>query len=111
MIKLHFIFDKTRKAKILKGKLYKNYKNFSPSYADFIIVAGGDGFMLSTIKKYSKFKKPFYGINCGTFGFLMNKYVFNNLESKLKRAKKITINPIQLTTKSNNNSKKKINGY
>ena len=108
MIKLHFIFDKTRKAKILKGKLYKNYKNFSPSYADFIIVAGGDGFMLSTIKKYSKFKKSFYGINCGTFGFLMNKYVFNNLESKLKRAKKITINPIQLTTKSNNNSKKKL---
>ena len=47
------------------------YKNYKASLSDVIIVGGGDGFMLSSLKKYIKFKKPFYGINCGTFGFLM----------------------------------------
>ena len=109
MKKIHFVFDKsTQKAKNLSKLILKKYNNYSPKKSECIVVAGGDGFMLNVLKRYSKLKKPFYGINCGTFGFLMNKYVFNNLESKLKRAKKITINPIQLTTKSNNNSKKKL---
>ena len=30
--------------------------------------------MLSILKKYFKFSKSFYGINCGSFGFLMNKF-------------------------------------
>ena len=30
--------------------------------------------MLETLKKYNKYKKPFYGINSGNYGFLMNKF-------------------------------------
>ena len=30
--------------------------------------------MLQTLKKFHKFKKPFYGINSGDYGFLMNKF-------------------------------------
>ena len=54
-------------------KLLKKIKNHNPKKADIFLVAGGDGFMLNTLKKYYKYKKPFYGINCGSFGFLMNK--------------------------------------
>ena len=36
--------------------------------------------MLQTLKKYQKYNKPFYGMNRGTFGFLMNKFVSSNLE-------------------------------
>ena len=42
--------------------------------AEAIIVLGGDGFMLQTLHNYMKIKLPFYGINCGTVGFLMNEY-------------------------------------
>ena len=68
---LHFLFDKTQKSQILKKKLLKLYKNNSLKKADTIVVAGGDGFMLNILKKYSKYKKPFYGINCGSYGFLI----------------------------------------
>lgn len=43
-----------------------------PEAADAILVGGGDGFMLETIRKYYDFEKPFLGINCGTRGFLLN---------------------------------------
>ena len=105
MINLHFTFDKTKKSQELKKKLLKKYKNTKPSYADVIIVAGGDGYMLNSLKKYVKYKKPFYGINCGTFGFLMNKYSSNNLEKKINKAKKTSINPLEVTSSSKRHKK------
>ena len=41
--------------------------------ADLFLVASGDGGMISSIKAYHKYKKPFFGINCGRLGFLMNQ--------------------------------------
>ena len=96
MIKFHFAFDKTKKSQNLKVKLLKTYKNHPPQNSEIIIIAGGDGYMLNCLKKYSKYKRSFYGINCGTFGFLMNKYVSKNLERKIINAKKVTINPLQI---------------
>jgi NAD+ kinase len=52
--------------------------------------------MLSTLKKYIKFKKPFYGINCGTYGFLMNENKSLNLIKKIKLAKKTLIKPLEI---------------
>jgi NAD+ kinase len=98
MIKLHFVFDKTSKSQILKKRLLILYKNFSPQKAHTIVVAGGDGFMLNTLKKYYKFNKNFYGINCGSYGFLLNRYTHNNLEKKILKAKKIIINPLEIKT-------------
>ena len=105
MTKFHFTFDKTGKSQELKKKLFKKYKNTNPRNADVILVAGGDGYMLNILKKYAKFKKPFYGINCGTFGFLMNKYASTNLEKKIKKAKKITINPLEIISSDKKNGK------
>ena len=98
MKKFNFIFDNTKKAKILKKLILKKYKSFSVKNADIIIVAGGDGFMLKTIKRFSHFKKPFYGINCGSVGFLLNKYISKKIEHKINKAKTIIINPLQITT-------------
>ena len=82
MTKFHFIFDKTKRAEKLKEKILKNYKNYPSNIAETIVVGGGDGFMLNSLKKFVKFKKPFYGINCGTYGFLMNNFSRGNLEKK-----------------------------
>ena len=106
MIKFHFTFDKTKKSQFLKKKMLRKYINYPPKVSNIIVVAGGDGFMLHSLKKYVKFKKPFYGINCGTYGFLMNKYVSNGLENKLSKAKKTVINPLQIISFNNKIHKK-----
>ena len=101
MIKFHFTFDKTKNSQNLKKKLLAKYKNHPAKNSNIIVVAGGDGYMLNSLKKYVKFKKPFYGINCGTYGFLMNRYTSDNLEKKTIRAKKTTINPLQIVSCNN----------
>ena len=101
MIKFHFTFDKTKSSQNLKKKLLKKYSNVSAKISDVIIVAGGDGYMLNSLKKYARLNKPFYGINCGTYGFLMNRYVTDNLEKKIVKAKKTTINPLQIVSSNN----------
>ncbi len=108
MTKFHFIFDKTKKSQKVKEIFLKKFKNYSAKKSDYILVGGGDGFMLNCLKKYYKFNKPFYGINCGSFGFLMNKYFTKNLTQKINKAKKIVINPLQLLAIDKKNIKKKL---
>lgn len=40
--------------------------------ADFITVVGGDGAMLRSIREHWRSRLPFFGINAGHLGFLMN---------------------------------------
>jgi NAD+ kinase len=98
MIKFHFTFDKTKKSKNLEKKFLKKYINYSAKISDIIIVAGGDGYMLNTLMNY--------GINCGTYGFLMNRYSTENLERKIARAKKTIINPLEIISFNNKIQKK-----
>ena len=61
-----------------------------------IVVLGGDGFMLQTLKKYQKYNKPFYGINRGTFGFLMNKFKTYNVIKNISNSKPVSISPLEM---------------
>ena len=78
----------------------KIFKRSNLKNSNLIIVIGGDGFMLQCLKKYYKYKKPFYGINSGNYGFLMNKFSKKNLYKNLKNAKSVSINPIEMTVKN-----------
>ena len=98
MKKLNFIFDNTKTANALKKKVLSNYKNYSIKKSEIIVIGGGDGFMLKTIKKFYKLNKPFYGINCGSIGFLLNKYVSKDIHTKINKAKVTTIYPLQINT-------------
>ena len=106
MNKFHFVFDATKKSKKLKKTILKKNKNFSVRKSAAIIVAGGDGFMLRTMKKYYKLDKPFYGINCGLIGFLMNKYTSERIKEQVNKSKAISINPLEVKTKSINGKRK-----
>ena len=101
--KIHFEIDKTNKAKLFKKSIFKKYVNHPARDSDVIVVIGGDGFMLQILKKYQKYKKPFYGMNRGTFGFLMNKFKLQNIYKKISRAKPVSISPLEMkaTTKEN----------
>lgn len=101
--KIHFVIDNTNKAKFHEKKIYKRYKNYPPKISDVIVVLGGDGFMLQILKKYRKYNKPFYGMNRGTFGFLMNKFKSQNIIRNISTSKLVSISPLEavVTTKKN----------
>ena len=101
--KIHFVIDNTNKAKSFRKKFYRTYKNYHPKTSDVIVVLGGDGFMLQTLKKYQKYDKPFYGLNRGTFGFLMNKFKSQNIKKNISRSKLVSISPLEakITTTKN----------
>ena len=106
--KIHFVIDRTIKTRSFRKIIFKKYKNYKPSYSDVIVVVGGDGFMLETLKKYFSYKKPFYGMNKGTFGFLMNKFKTKNMEKVISKSKPITISALQMFSTSRKNIKKKV---
>ena len=106
--KIHFAIDNTPKGKSSKKILFKKYKNFSPKKSNVIVVVGGDGFMLQSLKKYQKYKKPFYGINRGSFGFLMNKYKIKNIYKNIFNSKPIIISALEMIATTKDNIKKKV---
>jgi NAD+ kinase len=108
-LKFHFIFSKNDKSLKLKRILLKKFKNYSLSKSNVIIVCGGDGFMLRAIQKFYKFSKPFFGINCGTIGFLMNQNNSNyNLIKNVTNSKSILVNPIIAQVSTYNKKKFKL---
>ena len=100
------ISDSNRKSLNIKSFLAKNLKKLS-SKSNVIIVIGGDGFMLKTLKKNKNSSKLFYGINSGNYGFLMNKFSTKHTIKNFSKAKMITISPLELIVKNKQGLKKK----
>ena len=105
--KAHLLSDRTTSSLKISSLIKKKIKSTSANKANFFIVIGGDGFMLKILKKYYKFKKPFYGINSGNYGFLMNKFSKKNFERNLKKIHPISINPLMMIVRKRNNYNKK----
>tara|TARA_B100001769_G_C22091200_1_gene588525 strand:- start:54 stop:839 length:786 start_codon:yes stop_codon:yes gene_type:complete len=105
--KPYIFFDKTKNSIKICNLLKKKIKSFSIIKSNFFIVIGGDGFMLKTLKKNYKYNKPFYGINSGNYGFLMNKFSKKKLIQDLKKVDLISINPLSMWVKNKNAQIKK----
>ena len=100
------VFDENSKSLKIRNMLLKKINITPISKSDLIIVLGGDGFMLKTLKRYHKSKKKFYGINTGNYGFLMNKFSPTNFVKKLHKAKMISISPLEMKVQTKKNTKK-----
>ena len=98
--KIYLVFDKTKNSLKIKSSLIKKIETTTLKKSNIIIVLGGDGFMLQTLKRLYKFKKPFYGINSGNYGFLMNKYSNKNFVKNLTNSHNIKIHPLQMSVKT-----------
>ena len=107
MKKIQIISDKNLKSKRIKNSLIKILNTTTLKKTNIIIVIGGDGFMLQTLKKNKKSKKFFYGINSGNYGFLMNKFSSKTILKNLYKANIITISPLEMTVKNNKNQIRK----
>jgi NAD+ kinase len=69
---------------------------------DVIIVLGGDGFMLQAMHQYMARNIPFYGMNCGTVGFLLNQYKPERLLDRIRYAKPSILHPLRMFARCNN---------
>ena len=107
MSKLQIISDKNQKSSSIKNLLLKKIKSHQFKKENIIIVIGGDGFMLQTLKKNKNSKKHFYGINSGNYGFLMNKFSSKDILKNLSKANLVTIFPLEMIVKNKNNQIKK----
>ena len=101
MIKAFIVSDKNNRSQKIKKSIEKENNLSTLKKSNFIIVIGGDGFMLQTLKKFYKYKKPFYGINSGDYGFLMNKFSKKQTIKNFTKSKTVSINPLQLKVVNN----------
>ena len=99
MSKPQIISDKNKKSLQIKNLLIKIINKNKFEQNDLVIVIGGDGFMLETLKKNQSTKKKFYGINSGNYGFLMNKFSSRNIIKNLSKANMISISPLEMIVK------------
>ena len=103
MNKLQIISDRNKKSLKIKKILNKKINDYKFKKDNLIIVIGGDGFMLETLKKNKNYNKSFYGINSGNYGFLMNKFSSKNIIKNLLRSNMVSISPLEMIVKSRNN--------
>jgi len=107
MTKLQIISDKNIKSSKIKKLLVKKLNQEQFKKDNLIIVIGGDGFMLQTLKKNKNSKKKFYGINSGNYGFLMNKFSSKNITKNLSKANMVSISPLEMIVKNKSNQTRK----
>ena len=107
MKKIQIISDTNQKSLKIKSQILNKINKSKFIRTNTIIVIGGDGFMLQTLKKNKQSKKFFYGINSGNYGFLMNKFSSNTIIKNLSKANMITISPLEMTVKNNKNQIRK----
>jgi len=107
MSKFQIISDKNKKSLNIKKLLIKKIDSHQFKQNNLVIVIGGDGFMLETLKRNKISNKQFYGINSGNYGFLMNKFSSENIIKNLKKTNMISISPLEMIVKNKNNQIKK----
>jgi NAD+ kinase len=84
-------------AKKAEAEIKARYEHVPPEEADIVVALGGDGFMLQTLHSFMKQKKPIFGMNRGSVGFLMNQYDSSDLRDRLARAEPIDLKPVRMT--------------
>ena len=100
------ISDKNFKSLNIKKQIIKILNKKKISRPNIIIVIGGDGFMLHTLKKNKNSQKSFYGVNSGNYGFLMNKFSSKSISQNIVKSKIIKISPLEMTVFTKNRVRK-----
>ena len=100
---IFFNSSESKEAIIAKKELIKKYGQNNAEKADIIVPLGGDGFLLKSLHDYKELNKPFYGINYGSIGFLMNNINKENLTNIIDKSHKITLKSLTMKTTNINN--------
>ena len=96
MTRIHFIASASPDAQDALKRLGQRYGQVSSRDAEAIVALGGDGLMLQALHETVEMKKPIYGMNLGSLGFLMNDYREEDLPERLARAETAKIHPLAM---------------
>ncbi len=97
--RLALLASRTERATEAAAELRQHFDFVSLDRAQAVIVLGGDGFMLHTLHRMLDKGRviPAYGMNCGTVGFLMNRYRSPaKVAERLNKAKAFQIAPLRM---------------
>ena len=94
--KIAFVASNVPQAREARDRLANRYGNAEPQTADAIVALGGDGLMLQTLHTHLPDAVPIYGMNRGSFGFLMNDYSEEDLLERLAQAELSVIHPLAM---------------
>ena len=75
-------------------RLVARYGDHPPEQADVVVALGGDGFMLEVLHARLSSRRPIYGMNRGSVGFLMNDYAEDGLPERIAGCEKAVIHPL-----------------
>jgi NAD+ kinase len=95
-VRLAFLASDAPQAQQALAELTERYGSSPPESASAIVALGGDGFMLETLHRYRSCNVPFYGMNRGSVGFLMNNYAAENLDERIAQAVAVRIHPLAM---------------
>lgn len=95
-MKFHFAADKSPDAQEAMGRLRSRYGQHALRQSDVIVAIGGDGFMLHMLHESMGSAQPIFGINYGSFGFLMNPDASDELETRIEQAQCVTLAPLRM---------------
>jgi len=93
-MKLAFTASARPEAQEALRRLRHTHGEVGEADAEIIVALGGDGHMLETLRRRLKDKKPVYGMNRGTVGFLMNDFHGDDLLDRLAMAKPVIVRPL-----------------
>ena len=96
-IMIAFSASKRPEAQEALDRLVRKYGQCDEDKADVIVALGGDGAMLDALRRRFDDHKPVYGMHRGTVGFLMNDYDEDDLPSRIDRAERARLHPLQMT--------------
>jgi len=99
-MKAHFYAADTPQAQQAKNTLTAIYGDTPLDQADAVVALGGDGSMLRALHDSIRHKKPVFGMNRGSIGFLLNKYREEGLPERLQAAHAVKINPLRMKVKT-----------
>ena len=95
-MKIAFLASQTEKAEKALKQLVDIYGQCSPSDADYLVTLGGDGHLLEVMHHYDQdiLTKPIYGMNLGSMGFLLNRFIPIDLVARIENAQKVWLKPL-----------------
>ncbi|HEX3407155.1 MAG TPA: NAD kinase [Caulobacteraceae bacterium] len=92
--RLAFLASDRPEAVAARAALAARYGESAEADADVLVALGGDGFMLETLRRDLATRRPIYGMNRGSVGFLMNDYAEEGLLERIAAAEKAVIHPL-----------------
>ncbi|HEY4941975.1 MAG TPA: NAD kinase [Rhizomicrobium sp.] len=99
---LHFVAAAAPDAQAALALLRSRHNDVGADKADVVVALGGDGFMLQTLHNFLSRKKPIYGMNLGSVGFLMNEFHDDELEKHLAVAESAQLHPLRMRAEGAN---------